>query len=73
MKNTSIIINDNKTKSTSFTISQLSTLVRRHALLVSRDPTLYAGRAVMFFAMDFFFAIVYVNGRERTQEQVLNR
>jgi hypothetical protein len=38
-----------------------------------RDPTLYLGRAGMFLVACTFFAIIYINARERIQDQVTSR
>jgi ABC-type multidrug transport system ATPase subunit len=48
-------------------------LLRRQAHVVATDPMIYIGRAVMFLMACIFFAIVYVESRDRIQEQVLNR
>jgi len=48
-------------------------LLRRHSLLIVRDPTLYVGRMAAFMAAGCFFAIIYIKAREREQDQVLNR
>jgi len=57
---------------TSF-FSQVSTLVRRHGLLYLRDPTIYTGRLIVFFATCIFFSIIYFKSSERTQSQVVPR
>lgn len=44
-------------------------LLQRHGKLVFSDPMIYLGRAAMYILMCSFFAIVYVDTRNRTQEQ----
>lgn len=60
------------TKSRRSFCHKLTTLFRRHALMISRDPILYVGRSVALFFASIFFAIVYWYSRERVQEQVVN-
>jgi len=45
----------------------------REALLIFRDPMLYSGRCGAFILVSIFFAMVYINSRERKQEQVVTR
>ena len=52
---------------------EIQVMLRRHALLVMRDPVLYIGRAVIFLFANLFFSLVYIKARNRTQDQVLNR
>ena len=47
-------------------------MLRRHALLVVRDPVLYIGRAFIFLFSTSTPA-VYAQARNRNQDQVLNR
>ena len=54
-------------------ISQAWTLMRRHGVITVRDPTLYTGRMVMFLNACIFFAVIYIEARQRVQEQVLFR
>ena len=61
-----------RTKHASF-ISQVLTLVRRQGILYFRDPTLYTGRLLVFFATCIFFAIVYIKSKDRNQSQVVPR
>jgi ABC-type multidrug transport system ATPase subunit len=42
-------------------------LLRRHSLLIVRDPTLYVGRMAAFMAAGCFFATIYIKAREREQ------
>jgi len=53
---------------TSDFFSQTLTLVRRHALLIVRDPTTYLGRFIAFIFANIFFSVVYLDSRERDQE-----
>jgi len=48
-------------------------LFRRMVLLARRDPTIYASRAFVFVFACLFFAIVYINSRDRIQSQALQR
>ena len=50
-------------------ISQVVTLVKRHAVLTYRDPIMYLGRAAAFFFTCTFFSVVYLEARNRTQKQ----
>jgi ABC-type multidrug transport system ATPase subunit len=61
-----------QTKHTSF-ISQVLTLVRRQGILYFRDPTIYTGRLLVFFATCIFFAIVYIKSKDRNQSQIVPR
>jgi len=54
-------------------ISQTVTLVRRHGVLVRRDPLVYTGRAIALMFGMIFFAVVYHKSRDRMQAQVLNK
>lgn len=53
------------------TLTQIAIMFRRHFSLSIRDPMVYLGRLVMFFIVTIFFAIVYIDGRERVQENAL--
>jgi hypothetical protein len=44
--------------------------LRRSALLSVRDPMLYMGRGAMFLLVGVFLAVVYIQCRDRVQEQV---
>merc|ERR1712070_113135 len=55
------------------TLAETMTLFRRHGLLVFRDPTLYVARAVMFLNACIFFGIIYIESREREQDQAFSR
>ena len=45
----------------------------RQSKLVVRDPLVYLGRAAGFLVMCGFFAVIYIEARERDQAQILNR
>ena len=45
----------------------------RQLKLVVRDPLVYLGRAIGFLLMCGFFAVIYIEARERSQAQILNR
>jgi ABC-type multidrug transport system ATPase subunit len=62
----------NRPSRTTF-ISQVITLVRRHGMLYIRDPTIYTGRLIVFFATCVFFSIVYYKSKDRTQSQIVPR
>lgn len=53
--------------------SQTMTLVRRHGLITYRDPSMYVGRMAMFLAACIFFAVIYIESRKRSQDQVGQR
>jgi ABC-type multidrug transport system ATPase subunit len=48
-------------------------LCKRQTYLACIDPMIYLGRAVGFLNACIFFAVIYVESRDRVQEQVLNR
>ena len=48
-------------------VSNILTLIKRHAVLTYRDPVLYLGRAAAFLMTCTFFSIVYLKARDRTQ------
>eukprot|EP00978_Attheya_sp_CCMP212_P012579 scaffold31452_cov48-Attheya_sp.AAC.2 len=54
-------------------VKEISVLLRRHAILILRDPILYAGRAIIFLLANLFFALVYLKARPYTQDQALNK
>eukprot|EP01033_Poteriospumella_lacustris_P013703 gene13704-biopygen6226 len=53
------------------TFTQILIMFRRHFSLAIRDPMVYVGRLLMFFVVTIFFAIVYIDGRERKQDNAL--
>jgi len=52
---------------------QIEVMMHRHAKLVGRDPVLYLGRAIIFLMSNLYFALVYIQARERAQDQATNR
>jgi len=53
--------------------TQFLFVLKRQCVLTICDPMLYTSRIVGNFAMCMFFAIIYVESRDRIQSQVLNR
>jgi energy-coupling factor transporter ATP-binding protein EcfA2 len=49
------------------------TMLRRHTMLILRDPVLYLGRCVIFLIANMLFAFAYWNCREYTQDQAMNK
>ena len=52
---------------------EMGIMLKRHFMLVIRDPILYIGRCAIFFVSCLIFAFVYWNGRDFTQDQALNK
>jgi ABC-type multidrug transport system ATPase subunit len=52
--------------------SELSTLFRRHAFMIGKDPFLYVGRCIALCITTTLFAATYWNARNRVQEQAYN-
>ncbi len=52
-------------------LPQVLVLLKRHGILVYRDPILYLGRGMAFLMACTFFSIVYINARKRNQEQAI--
>eukprot|EP00241_Pyramimonas_parkeae_P001192 CAMPEP_0114274988 /NCGR_PEP_ID=MMETSP0058-20121206/30082_1 /TAXON_ID=36894 /ORGANISM="Pyramimonas parkeae, CCMP726" /LENGTH=584 /DNA_ID=CAMNT_0001394863 /DNA_START=770 /DNA_END=2522 /DNA_ORIENTATION=- len=50
-------------------MQEVGVLLRRHAVLVRRDPTIYLGRAVAYLICCAFFAVVYIKSRDYNQNQ----
>jgi ABC-2 type transporter len=48
-------------------------MLRRHFMMVYRDPILYIGRTLVFLITNMIFAFVYWNARVFTQNQALNK
>jgi hypothetical protein len=48
-------------------------MFRRHGSLIIRDPILYIGRCFIFLFMCMVFSLVYLSGRDDTQDQAMNR
>ncbi|CAJ1945545.1 unnamed protein product [Cylindrotheca closterium] len=53
-------------------LHQLSTVFRRHGLLVARDPILYVGRIVVLLISNTVFSLAYWSSRDKVQEQSIN-
>lgn len=53
--------------------NQTVLLLRRQALLLSRDVVVVGCRFVAYFLGNLYFAVVFWNSRRRTQPQVVNR
>ena len=49
--------------------SQTMTLLSRHFKLTIRDPAYYTARMGIFHMTCCFFALIYLDSRDRTQEQ----
>jgi hypothetical protein len=54
-------------------VKEMMIMLRRHFLMVIRDPVLYTGRAFIFLIADLVFAFVYWSGRTSEQSQALNK
>ena len=52
---------------------EMQVMLRRHFVLVYRDPILYIGRSFVFLVSNLIFAFVYWSAREPVQEQALNK
>jgi len=52
---------------------EMGIMLKRHFMLVIRDPILYIGRCAIFFVSCLIFAFVYWNARDFTQDQALNK
>ena len=52
---------------------EISIMFRRHGSLILRDPILYVGRCGIFLTMCLVFALVYLSGRDNTQDQTINK
>jgi len=64
---------ENQNISNTSLCSQVQTLLRRHWVITVRDPSLYLGRMVMFMIACSFFAVIYIQARDRVQDQALFR
>ena len=53
--------------------NELRFLSRKHLLLVTRDPMQYAARVVLFLSLTTFMAVLYIQARNLTQEQALDK
>jgi ABC-type multidrug transport system ATPase subunit len=54
-------------------LKEVQIMLRRHFVLVYRDPILYIGRSLVFLVSNLIFAFVYWAAREPLQEQALNK
>ncbi|CAE8665440.1 unnamed protein product [Polarella glacialis] len=54
-------------------VAQTLILCRRQAIMTMRDPTVYSARWVFAATANLFFSVVYIDARDRNQEQVLPR
>lgn len=54
-------------------MQEMAIMMKRHFLMVIRDPVLYTGRTVIFLLANLVFAFVYWSGRESNQRQCLNK
>lgn len=52
---------------------EIGIMFRRHFQLIVRDPILYIGRCAIFLFMCLVFSLVYLNARDDSQDQVLNK
>mmetsp|Transcript_10170 Transcript_10170/g.33454 ORF Transcript_10170/g.33454 Transcript_10170/m.33454 type:complete len:1546 (-) Transcript_10170:270-4907(-) len=52
---------------------QTLTLLKRHAVLTVREPMLYTARMVVIFAVTVFFCVVYLESRQLTQVQIMQK
>eukprot|EP00039_Didymoeca_costata_P000872 m.47690 g.47690 ORF g.47690 m.47690 type:complete len:632 (+) comp10525_c0_seq2:112-2007(+) len=54
-------------------MKQVSVMLRRHGSIALRDPMLYLGRCLIFLFTCTFFSIIYIQQRQRDQDQILNK
>ena len=52
---------------------EIGIMLKRHFMLIVRDPILYLGRCAIFLVSCMIFAFVYWNAREFEQDQALNK
>jgi hypothetical protein len=52
---------------------EISILIRRHSLLIFRDPILYIGRCFLFMIMNSIFTLVLLQARQWNQDQATNK
>jgi ABC-type multidrug transport system ATPase subunit len=48
-------------------------MLRRHAVLIVRDPVFYSGRFVGFLVVNCIFGVVYIAARQYVQSQAINK
>jgi len=54
-------------------VGQVLLLFKRHAVLTVREPMLYTARMVVIFAVTVFFCVVYLESRQLTQVQIMQK
>jgi energy-coupling factor transporter ATP-binding protein EcfA2 len=54
-------------------IRETRVMLRRHALLIVRDPVFYSGRFVGYLVVNCIFGIVYIAARQYVQSQAINK
>eukprot|EP00977_Amphora_coffeiformis_P020361 scaffold8152_cov195-Amphora_coffeaeformis.AAC.8 len=54
-------------------VAEMAIMFRRHSTLILRDPILYLGRCVIHFVVNLIFSLVYLNARDFTQDQAVNK
>jgi hypothetical protein len=52
---------------------EIMIMFRRHSTLIIRDPILYIGRSLVFLIANLIFSLVYLQARDYTQDQALNK
>lgn len=52
---------------------EIKVMLRRHVLLMRRDPVMYTGRVILFLIVNCVFGVVYIAARNYTQDQALNK
>ena len=52
---------------------QLAVLTNRSVVVAKREPLAYLVRLVANFCATFFFGIIYIETRDKVQEQVISR
>jgi hypothetical protein len=52
---------------------EIQVMLRRHVLLMRRDPIMCIGRVVLFLIVNCVFGVVYIAARNYTQDQALNK
>jgi ABC-type multidrug transport system ATPase subunit len=54
-------------------INDIPVLLRRHAVLIARDPIMYIGRCAVFLIVNTFFGVVYLKAKDHDQDQAANK
>jgi ABC-type multidrug transport system ATPase subunit len=52
---------------------EMRVMFQRQALLMARDPVMYAGRVFGFLLVNSLFAVVYIAARQNIQSQAINK